>query len=78
MLLKLENTNKENVMKLIDFANKLNLNLSLIDDTSNTASLPGKPLSDLQLKSMIESSRQSGTISMKDAHHFIRNNFNAD
>jgi hypothetical protein len=75
MLLQLENTNRENVMKLIDFANKLNLSLSLIDDAiNNNVSLPGKPLTDLQLKSMIESSRQSGTISMKDAHQLIRKN----
>lgn len=78
MLLQLENTNRENVMKLIDFANKLNLSLSLIDDANNNVSLPGKPLTDLQLKSMIEASRQSGTISMKDAHQLIRKNFNAD
>lgn len=78
MLLQLENTNRENVMKLIDFANKLNLSLSLIDDANNNVSLPGKPLTDLQLKSMIEASRQSGTILMKDAHKLIRKNFNAD
>lgn len=74
MLLQLENTNKENVMKLIDFANKLNLNLSLVDDSASNISLPGKPLNDIQLKNMIEASRQSGTISMQDAHQLIRKN----
>lgn len=78
MLLQLENTNKENIAKLIDFANKLNLRLSLIDDNVNNPGLPGKPLSDIELKNMIEAGRQSGTISMKDAHQLIRKNFNAD
>ncbi len=78
MLLQLENTNAANVMKLIDYANQLHLHLSIIDENYNNTALPGKPLSALQLKTMIESSRKSGTISMNAAHQIIRKNFNAD
>ncbi len=74
MLLQLENTNKENVSKLIDFAGKMNLHLSVVDETSDNISLPGKPLTDLQLKNMIESSRNSGIISMQDAHRTLNEN----
>ena len=78
MLLQLENTNKENIKKRMDYANALNLNLSFIDDGDDNLTLPGKPLSNNQLKSMIETSRQSGIISMEQAHKIIRNSFNAD
>ena len=78
MLLQLENTNKENISKLIDYAKKLNINLSLVDEDNSNYALPGKPLDDAQLKKLIESSRNSGTISLNDAHAIIRKNFNAD
>lgn len=78
MLLQSENTNKENISKLIDFAGKMNIHLSLIDEINDNFSLPGTPLNALQLKNMIDTSRNSGTISMKEAHQLIRKNFNAD
>ena len=76
MLLLLENTSSSNLNKLMEYARQLNLRLSLIDE-SNT-SLPGKPLSDDALRSMIEQGRKTGTIAMESAHTIIRKNFNAD
>ena len=77
MLLQLEDTQKENVEKLLAFAEKNNLKLSLIDDEHNYG-LPGKPLTAGQLKQLIETSRNSGIISLKNAHEIIRNSYNAD
>lgn len=78
MLLQLENTNEENISKLIDYANQLHLHLSVVDLHSEKTFLPGKPLTNLQLKQLIESSRKSGVIKMEDAHQLIRKSFNAD
>ena len=77
MLLQLENTNKEDINKLLNFAKQNHLELSLIDDNKNDYFLPGKPLSDAELSQLIENSRKSGSISMEDAHLKIRNSFNA-
>ena len=78
MLLQLENTSDANVKKLLDYARELNLHLRLVEQDESKTALPGKPLSESALQSMIESSRKSGTISMEDAHNTIRKNFNAD
>ncbi|MEP6584920.1 MAG: hypothetical protein ABJA90_11675 [Ginsengibacter sp.] len=78
MLLQLENTNKKDIDKLLDFAKQNHLELSLVDENEDDYFLPGKPLSDRELIKLIENSRKSGTISMKDAHTAIRNSFNAD
>ncbi len=77
MLLQLENTNKENIDKLLDFAKQNRLKLSIIDDNENNYFLPGKPLSPVELSLLIEKSRNSGNISMEDAHSAIRKSFNA-
>jgi hypothetical protein len=77
MLLQLENTNKENINKLLDFAKQNHLQLSLIDDNENNYFLPGKPLSPAELSHLIENSRKSGNISMEDAHSAIRKSFDA-
>ncbi len=77
MLLQLENTNKENINKLLNFAHENHLKLSIIDDNKNDYFLPGKPLSDVELSQLIEKSRKSGSITMEDAHSTIRNSFNA-
>lgn len=37
---------------------------------------PGNPLTPKQLTQLIESSRNSGTISMEDAHQKISNSYN--
>ncbi len=76
MLLQLENSNKEDINKLMNFARQNHLELSLVDDDDKHF-LPGKPLSDDQLTNLIESSRNTGNILLKDAHLAIRNNFNA-
>ncbi len=76
MLLQLENTNKENVDKLLNFAKENQLKLSVMDDYENNFSLPGKPLSDEELGLLIEKSRISGQISMQDAHSISRTSFN--
>jgi hypothetical protein len=77
VLLQLENTNKENVNKLLDFAKQTHLQLSLIDDNENNYFLLGKPLSSAELSLLIEKSRNSGHITMKDAHSAIRKSFDA-
>lgn len=76
MLLQLENATQEYLLKLIALANQLNLRLSVIDEESSDHFLPGKPLTDIQLTTLIESGRKSGKLTMKDAHELIRKNFN--
>ncbi len=78
MLLQLENTNPENLNKLLAFARQHHLELTLVDDTNAGYYLPGKPLTPQQLTQLIESSRKSGMISLQNAHNIIRNNYNAD
>ncbi len=77
MLLELENTNEENINRLLDFAKQNHLKLSLIDDHDNNYFLPGKPLNASELFLLIENSRKSGYISMEDAHTAIRKGFDA-
>ena len=77
MLLQLENTNLENINKLLSFARENNLELSVIDDIKNNHLLPGKPLTPDQLTQMIENSRKSGMISLQNAHKAITDSFNA-
>jgi hypothetical protein len=75
MLLQLENTNQDNINKLLEFAQQNHLKLSLIDDEENNYLLPGKPLTPAQLTQLIENSRKSGMIAMGEAHRLIRNSF---
>ena len=75
MLLQLENTNPENINKLLSFARENHLELSVVDDINGSHFLPGKPLTPNQLTQIIENSRKSGMISMENAHKEIRNNF---
>lgn len=77
MLLQLENTDKDNIDKLLAFAKQNHLQLSLIDDVENNILLPGKPLSMEELKKLIEKSRASGMITMENAHQIIRDKYNA-
>ena len=76
MLLQLENTGKEDVNKLLAFAKQNDLKLSLLDDSKDFY-LPGKPLNDEEITQIIESSRNSGIISLQYAHQVIRENYNA-
>lgn len=76
MLLQLENTNQANINKLLEFAKKNHLQLSLIDDSADNT-LPGTPLTPKQLKQLIANSRKSGMISMDNAHQIIRSKYNA-
>ncbi len=78
MLLQLENTNKENINKLLKFAKQNQLKLSVIDENENDNVLPGKPLTPAELFQLINNSRKSGSISMENAHTAIRKSFNAD
>lgn len=77
MLLQLENTNMEQIEKLMNFAKENQLQLRLIDDNRNNYFLPGKALSNDELINLLESSRQSGNITLKNAHALIKNSFNA-
>jgi len=76
MLLQLEETRKDDINKLLAFAKENHLKLSLIDECDDYV-LPGKPLTDQQLKELIENSRKSGTISMKNAHQIMADSYNA-
>jgi len=76
MLLQLEETRKDDINKLLAFAKENHLKLSLIDECDDYV-LPGKPLTDQQLKELIETSRKSGVISMKNAHQIIADSYNA-
>jgi hypothetical protein len=78
MLLQLEDTHQENVDKLMSFAKENHLKLSLVDESENNYVLPGKPLSKEQLLQLIETSRKSGIISLKNAHEIINRAYNAD
>lgn len=77
MIFQLENTNKENIDKLLAFAKQNQIKLSVLDNFENNYFLPGKPLHADELSLLIESSRRSGQISMQDAHSEIRKSFNA-
>jgi molybdenum cofactor biosynthesis enzyme MoaA len=77
MLLRLENTNQENINRLLEFAKQNKLELSLIDSETDYT-LPGKTLTPQQLSDLIESSRKSGIISMHDAHKLIRSKYDAN
>ena len=76
MLLQLEYTHEEDLNKLMAFAKQNHLKLSLVDEDENNFVLPGKPLTNQQLQELIETSRNSGVISMKHAHEMIKNSFN--
>ena len=78
MLLQLESTHQDDVNKLLAFAKTNNLNLSLVDDSEDNHLLPGKPLTEKQLTQLIANSRNSGVISMKDAHKIISSRYNSD
>ena len=75
--MQLENTNWENIDKLIAFALQNNMKLSLVDNEVNDYSLPGKKLSPDELTQLIESGRAGGKVSMQHAHNIIRTQFNA-
>lgn len=78
MLLQLENTSRENINRLLDFAKDNNLKLELVDDQNENYYLPGKPLSNEELSNLIKKSRNSGTVPMKEAHSALKKAFNAD
>ena len=77
MLINLENTTEQTISKLKEFARQNKIDLSFIDDDKNHW-LPGKPLSDSELAELIEKSRLSGKISMREAHNIIRQSRNTD
>ncbi|HEX5150812.1 MAG TPA: hypothetical protein VFW07_05160 [Parafilimonas sp.] len=78
MLLQLANTHKDDLSKLLAYAKENHLTLSLADEDENNYVLPGKALTDQQLQKLIERSRKSGVISMKNAHDIISKSYNAD
>jgi hypothetical protein len=77
MLLQLENTDPENINKLLSFARENHLELSVIDDDKDNYFLPGKALTHDQLTQLIESARKSGVISLEKAHRAITDSLNA-
>jgi hypothetical protein len=78
MLLQLEDTHKDAINKLLAYAKENDLKLSLVDEDENNYVLPGRGLTNQQLLHLIERSRKSGIISMKNAHEIINKSYNAD
>ncbi len=78
MLLQLENTDQGNIDKLIAFAGQNQMKLSKLDENGDDYFLPGKPLSPGELTEFIEAARNSGMITMENAHKIIRTRYNAD
>lgn len=78
MLINIENTTQQSIDKLKEFASQHHLKLSFIDDNENNYWLPGKPLTEKELTNLIIKSRESGIISMKNAHNLIRQNRHGD
>jgi hypothetical protein len=78
MLLQLENTSRENINRLLDFAKDHNLKLELVDDANDNHYLPGESLSNEKLLALVEKSRNSGTVPMQEAHDILRKAFNAN
>ena len=78
MLLQLDNTNPDNINKLLAYARRHQLQLSVVDENAVDYFLSGKPLTTDQLTRLIDNSRKSGIITMADAHQIARNSFNAD
>jgi len=77
MLLQLDDTGSEAINKLMRFAEQNHLHLSVLDENEDFH-LPGRPLSSTQLTELIAKSRESGSISMGEAHKKIKNKFNGD
>ena len=78
MLLQLENTGKENLQKLFDFAAENKLQLSFVEADKTKTYLPGKPFTAKETKLLIEKSRKSGIVSLKKAHQQIRKKLNGN
>lgn len=76
MLLQLKNSNTRQVQVLLDFAKKNQLDLKILDEGDDELFLPGKPLNAAKLESLVEKSRNSGHLSMEEAHLLLRSNFN--
>lgn len=72
MLLSFNFSNETALHKLFEFAKLNKLDLKMLYEDDATIYLPGKALNKKQLKSVIEKSRKSGTVSMKDAGKIIR------
>lgn len=78
MLLQLDGNKKNEIDMLLEYAKQQHINLSVIDGGNSEFYLPGKALTDEELASLITKSRNSGAISLTEAHQIIRSNYNAD
>jgi hypothetical protein len=78
MLLQLDGNKKNEIDMLLEYAKQQHINLSVIDGGNSEFYLPGKPLTDEELTSLITKSRNSGVISLTEVHQTIRSNYNAD
>lgn len=76
MLLQLENSTTEQIQTLLNFAKKNQLDLKILDEGGNKFFLPGKPLTPDELERLLKKSRNSGNLSLEEAHHSIRSVFN--
>ena len=78
MLLQLHQDNYDNINKLLAYANENNMELSIIDDIEDEYALPGKPITQQALNSIITKGRIGETSNMEAVHNEIRNKFHAD
>ena len=78
MLLQLQQASSDKIEKLMAYAKQNNMELSVIDDSEDNYFLPGKPLSEQALTSMVTKGRNSGTVSMDEVHNAIRKTHHAD
>ena len=76
MLLQLDNINKLALLKLFECAKNNSLDLKLVDEDKTKTNLPGEPLTAKETKQLIENSRKSGVLSLKDAHKELRKKLN--
>ncbi|MEP7168770.1 MAG: hypothetical protein ABI855_05315 [Bacteroidota bacterium] len=78
MLLQLEKAKKATLRKLLEYAKANRMQLTLVDADKTKTYLPGKQLTEKELKNLIVKSRKSGIVSMTEAHRKIRKKINGD
>ena len=76
MLLKLTDTTDVKLQQLLDYAKENSLELTVVDEDDFKTYLPGKKMEESQLNDLIELSRESGKVNLKEAHDSIRKKLN--
>jgi hypothetical protein len=76
MLLKLTDTTDVKLQQLLDYAKQNSLELTVVNEDDFKTYLPGKKMEEPQLNDLIELSRESGKVNLKEAHDSIRKKLN--